>query len=340
MTKINTRDHAILKEDYVQHPKDMKYPNTWMGVDDAWNFEKFKDEFRWSIQKVEKLEVSFDLIGVAPCIANALRRLMIAEVPTMAIEKVYVTNNTSVMHDELLAHRIGLVPVLVDPRRFDDFDGEETDLNTLVFKLKKECKYKQNMPSAEVSKPSDLYENFKIVSNDLKWIPEGIQSEWMEEITLLSDVPLLELRPGQAVELECHAWKGVGKDHAKFSPVCTASYRLLPCIDIVKEIKGKEAFKFQKCFSKGVIGIKDGKAFVENARIDSVSRECLRHSEFSQKVVLGRQKDHFIFVVESSGALDSALIVITGLNVLKKKLANIQCNLRESDFYVDSLQKD
>jgi DNA-directed RNA polymerase I and III subunit RPAC1 len=52
-------------------------------------------------------------------LANALRRIMIAEIPTMAIEKVEMWQNTSVIPDENLAHRMGLVPIAVDPRVFE-----------------------------------------------------------------------------------------------------------------------------------------------------------------------------------------------------------------------------
>lgn len=51
-------------------------------------------------------------------LANSLRRIMISEAPTMAIEHVYITNNTSVIQDEVLAHRLGLIPLLVDPELF------------------------------------------------------------------------------------------------------------------------------------------------------------------------------------------------------------------------------
>lgn len=55
--------------------------------------------------------MEFDLIGVTPAVANAFRRIMISEVPSMAIEKVYIYNNTSIIQDEILAHRLGLIPL-------------------------------------------------------------------------------------------------------------------------------------------------------------------------------------------------------------------------------------
>jgi hypothetical protein len=113
---------------------------------------------------------------------------------------------------------------------------------------------------------------------------------------------IAKLRPGQKIDVEMHAVKGRGKDHAKWSPVATASYRLLPDIQILRPICGADAEKFQKCFPDGVIGlrlVKQGassvpEAYVKNARLDTMSRECLRHKEFDDKVRLTRVRDHFI----------------------------------------------
>lgn len=49
--------------------------------------------------------------------------------------------------------------------------------------------------------------------------------------------------------------KGQGRDHAKFSPVATASYRLLPRIVLKKDFFGDDAERLKKSFSEGVIGI-------------------------------------------------------------------------------------
>jgi DNA-directed RNA polymerase I and III subunit RPAC1 len=65
---------------------------------------------------MDEEEIVFDLTGVEPPLANALRRILIAEIPTMAIEKVHMWQNTSVIPDENLAHRVGLIPIKADPR--------------------------------------------------------------------------------------------------------------------------------------------------------------------------------------------------------------------------------
>lgn len=145
-----------------------------------------------------------------------------------------------------------------------------------------------------------------------------------------------------------HAIKGIGADHAKFSPVATASYRLLPTIDITAPILGDDARKFAKCFPEGVIGLEDVtaieskkqgsgyegkkgemKAVVKDAIRDTVSRECLRHDEFKNKVKLGRQRDHFIFSVESTGQYDSDELFVDSVRILREKCARLKRKLSD-----------
>lgn len=172
--------------------------------------------------------------------------------------------------------------------------------------------------------------NLLVYSKDIKWIPQGNQKEIFadDEIVPVNDnILIAKLRPGQEINIEMLAVLGIGQDHAKFSPVATASYRLLPTIDILQPIIGDDARKFQKCFPKGVIALdeKDGEivARVENCRKDTVSRESLRYSEFQNKVSLGRVWDHFIFGIESVGAIPADRLFLKSIEVLKEKSIKI-----------------
>lgn len=82
--------------------------------------------------------------------------------------------------------------------------------------------------------------------------------------------------------------------------IATASYRLLPLIILnpKKPVPPHLAEKFQKCFAPGVIHVdertKEVKVIEENMRMDTVSREALRHPEFDGCVELKRVRDYFL----------------------------------------------
>lgn len=89
------------------------------------------------------------------------------------------------------------------------------------------------------------------------------------------------------------------------SAPATASYRLLPTIDILADIPPELHAKFEACFPSGVIERRNGRLVVANARRDTVSREVLRHPEFEDKVKLGRVRDHFICALHLSSLASS-----------------------------------
>ena len=69
---------------------------------------------RIKILKHSKYEIQFELFETELAVANALRRIMISEVPTLTIDLVEIKENTSALHDEFIAHRLGLVPLVSD----------------------------------------------------------------------------------------------------------------------------------------------------------------------------------------------------------------------------------
>ncbi|KAF6746738.1 DNA-directed RNA polymerase [Ephemerocybe angulata] len=309
------------------------YPGVYPGEDHSWDLEIFKKNLTVKVQRLSQHSIDFDLVGVDASIANAFRRIMLAEVPTVAIEHVYVWDNTSVVVDEVLAHRIGLVPLNVDPSLVlsrDGADDQPTDRNTIVFKLDVTCERKPNPPKGSTS-PDELYLNHEVLSSHLTWEPAGEQTDVFAgrpPAPINPNIVLTKLRPGQAVNMELHAVKGVGKDHAKFNPVATASYRLLPHIKIKKPIPPQHAEKFQKCFSPGVINVDPRTKAVSvdphNVRKDTVSREVLRHPEFADSVELSRVRDFFLFNVESEGPYEPERLLPEAIKVMREKLATIK----------------
>lgn len=342
--------------------------------DDSWNLDQFKHNLKINFHQNHPHDAQFSLIGVDSSVANAFRRILISEIPTLAIEEVYVFDNNSIIQDEVLAHRLGLIPLtgsaeglrwmrwfrkappkddyaalaLWDPDDLEAGQSVANDYNTVVLKLDVECRWATEKDDGRDGKrlakegstdPNERYVNSNVYASQLVFEPQGQQSKFFKGEDAIRPVNpnilIAKLRPNQRLHIRMHCIKGVGGDHAKYSPVATASYRLLPHIDIKSPITGADAKKFQKCFPKGVIKLeqdaelREQKAVVADPMKDTVSRECLRHDEFKGKVKLGRIRDHFIFSVESSGQFESDELFLDSVRLLKAKAERFKRHLTE-----------
>src|SRR5213080_337982 len=154
----------------------------------------------------EQDTLRFVLSDVSPAFANAIRRIILAEVPVMAIDDVMILENSSVMYDEILAHRLGLIPVTTDPS----------------YNLPEECTCKSELGCekcrASLSLEIEASDPVEVVyTSNLK--PEN------PEVKPVSDkIPIVKLAQGQRVKLEAFARLGKGRTHAKWQPVSAATY--------------------------------------------------------------------------------------------------------------------
>ncbi|EER05233.1 DNA-directed RNA polymerases I and III 40 kDa polypeptide, putative [Perkinsus marinus ATCC 50983] len=303
-----------------------------MGIDNSYDREEFQRRLKMKVQRASDEVVEVDVVGIDPPIANALRRIMIAEIPTIAIEKCYVYQNTGVIHDEILAHRLGLVPIYCDidslKMRDEDAPPEQrddvTDPDTWIcFSLEKVCP--QSHPPRE---------SMPVYSGDLKWVPLNAEQEERYKDDpprpVYDDVLITKLRCGQELEIKCFCCKGIGKIHAKWSPVCTATYRLMPDIILKEPIEGAEAKKFKLVCPMGVFDIEDGAAVVKNPRACTTCRQCIEPGNgFADKVSLGKLKDHFIFTVESVGQIPAPQIFAQAAVVMQNKCRLVKKSLED-----------
>eukprot|EP00262_Sarcandra_glabra_P006740 TRINITY_DN1923_c0_g1_i1.p1 TRINITY_DN1923_c0_g1~~TRINITY_DN1923_c0_g1_i1.p1 ORF type:complete len:369 (+),score=68.97 TRINITY_DN1923_c0_g1_i1:191-1297(+) len=339
------RTRVFCASDAPTHAESVQYSGAYasMGVDNSLRLDGFCNNFRVEVVRLSEEDIEFDLIGIDASLANAFRRILISELPTMAIEKVLVANNTSIIQDEVLAHRLGLIPIKADPRLFEYMTENDTsnEKNTIVFKLDKQCKRGES--------------RITVYSNELKWLPNG--SELQMESTDPSskpktytsfgcsqdslpefsnnpigpthpDIILARLGPGQAIELEAHAVKGVGKTHAKWSPVATAWYRMLPEVVLLQEVEDDKAeVLVRKCpvnvFDIEDVGMGTKKAIVSRPRACTLCRECIRGEDWEKRVALRRVKDHFIFTIESTGALPPEVLFTEAVKILEEKCERV-----------------
>src|SRR2546422_3827043 len=155
----------------------------------------------------EQDTLRFVLSGVKPAFANALRRIMLSEVPVMAIDDVMILENNSVMYDEILAHRLGLIPIT-------------TDLES--YNLPEECTCKSELGCskcrASLSLEIEASDPVEVVyTSHLK--PEN------PDVRPVSDkIPIVKLAQGQRVKLEAFARIGIGMTHAYLQSVSAETY--------------------------------------------------------------------------------------------------------------------
>jgi len=305
MNKISLEEFEVINTSHLG------YAGVYGGTTKGWDVKEEEKKIKIKIQSMDNTDMEFDLIGFEPGMPNAFRRILLSEIPSMAIEKVHIYQNTSIMQDEVLAHRLGLIPLKADPRLFDwkspDTGDEGTEKDTLEFRLHIKCKKKAGGNPEDG--PDSAYIDHRVLTEHMKWVPKGDQESRMKDPgPVQPDILINKLRPGHEMEMNMFAVKGIGRDHAKFSPVSTAFYRLLPDITINKEVTGEAAERLQKCFSPGVMKLKPNqegkmKAVLENARYDSCSRNVYRYDDLKDCVSLSKVKDHFIFTIESVGAM-------------------------------------
>lgn len=145
---------------------------------------------------------------------NALRRLSINQVPTFAIDDVVILENSSVMHDEAIAHRLGLIPL-------------RTDLERFVMPDVCDCKSTLGCSKCRVLLVLDTESQDKtkvITSADLVSEDEVVKP-------VNNEIPIVSLAPGQKLKFEAYARLGTGKNHAKWQPTSVA---------VVKDSKKEE----------------------------------------------------------------------------------------------------
>jgi DNA-directed RNA polymerase subunit D len=155
--------------------------------------------------KIKVLEKSTDRVkiqlqGISLSYANAIRRIALSEVPVMAIDNIIIIENSSIMYDELLAHRLGLIPL-------------KTDLSKYV--LPKDCDCDNSLGCLKCSvslvlDSGDSDSTKEILSGQLKSVSDTTT------IPINSDIPIVKVAPGQKVSLEAYARLGTGKEHAKW----------------------------------------------------------------------------------------------------------------------------
>ena len=231
-----------------------------------------------------------------PYFVNALRRIMLAELPKLAIDDVIIYDNTSALFDEIISHRLSLIPI-------------PTDLKSLNFRDQCTCKGK-GCPSCTVRYTLSKEVEGTVYSKDLQ--PEEKSFAIKEE-----QIPIVELSKDQRVILEVEAVLGRGRDHAKWQAVIAPGFKYYPKITIDQKL----CDQCQECVDicpKNILAIKDKKLIVTDLDQCTLCKSCMERCE-TKAISVEDDNTKFLFHFETDGALTPQDAIDESIAILEEK---------------------
>ena len=245
----------------------------------------------------------FTLSGSSPGFANAFRRAMISEVPTLAIEDVRIYDNTSALFDEMLAHRLGLIPI-------------KTDLTTYTTQENCACGG-AGCPGCISTFTLSVEGPKTVMSSDL--IPQDPKTT-----PVFDNIPIVKLTKGQKVVIEARAVLNTGREHAKWQPTLVCGYKNYPVVAI-SDACDACGLCVDEC-PRGVLAARGKKVEVVDGKLPDCSmcrlceRACMASGIGEEPAIrISAEPDRFIFVVESDGSLPVKEIMERALMYIKQQ---------------------
>jgi DNA-directed RNA polymerase subunit D len=243
---------------------------------------------------------------------NALRRIALAEVPSMAIDEVVMIENSSILQDEIIAHRLGLTPL-------------KTDLDSYNLPEKCECQSEFGCSLCRVTLTLDAE-----AKEGTRAVYSGeLVSENPDIVPVSDKIPLIKLAKGQKLKLEAYARLGKGQVHAKWQPVSMCAYKYYPQI----EVPTKECGDCTKCVDicpKKVLTMKENKVEVRELLACNLCMDCVAACPQEPKAIkVGWEKNAFIMNIESTGALPPERVLQEATKILGEQLTEFEEQLKE-----------
>ncbi len=228
-----------------------------------------------------------------PAIVNGIRRTILAEVPTMAIDEVYIYENSSSLWDEYITHRLAMIPLKVDPKMLPVPLTEE-----------KQNEYSVTL-TLDVEGPKTVYSS-DLHSSDPRVRPVS------------GKIPIIDLLDGQRLRLEAKAIPGKGEQHAKWQ-VGLASYHMVHDVD-VKGCEDKAACV--KACPRKALKLEGNKISFDKLKCNG----CRLCEEFGAKVTPNRNE--YVFFIETNGQMSAKEALNLAIKILISKAKEIEESIK------------
>lgn len=283
--------------------------------------------------------LKFELSDTDISMANSLRRIMIAEVPTLAIDLVEFRTNTTCMQDEYIAHRLGLIPLRsvrdMSKWNYNHACDCEENCHKCSVRFSLNCQF-NTMDGDEMEQYKSVTTRH-LISSDPDVEPVHFSSDDEAQKSYDKGIVIIKLGPGQSLHFEAIAKKGIGKEHTKWSPVCTVALKFDSIVKLNEEILDgyteeqrmaivkscpTNVFKFEETTKSVMVADQAECIFC---------KECLYTSEDFRKapednlaMSVMHSNDKFTFTVETNGSLTSLELVTMAIQELATKLKRMQ----------------
>ncbi len=226
---------------------------------------------------------------------NAIRRCAMVNVPKIAIEDVNIIRNDSAMFNEVLAHRLGLTPLVSDLDALEGLSLPEDDdwgefSNGIMFSLKEQG------PKVVYSKD--------LISSDSKIKP------------VYDTIPLVKLKEDEIIDIEAVAKVGYGKEHAKWMPTTVCAYKQYPEITFNED--EEVDYDCALACPRGVLKSDRRSKKIKILDIENCTmcRSCVRAST-NGYINVGHKDNDFIFRIETDGAMPPKEVLLKACDVLQ-----------------------
>ncbi|NPA96571.1 MAG: DNA-directed RNA polymerase subunit D [Crenarchaeota archaeon] len=269
------------------------------------------------IRKLDDFSIELKASGYPLALINLIRRYALAKVPCMAVDEVVVLENSSVLFDEILAHRLGLIPLYseIALRKYGEVPPEVC--------AKCSSTESEERPPEDVCKKCFAYLTLKAEARDREVVVYSGDIVPLDDDVrpVFKNIPIVILAPRQKIELELRARLGRGLEHAKWSPATVAVSRYVVDV-VIDEYSCTGCGVCATLCPKGVITMKDSRPVVVDSENCIACKQCVANCPSKAIDIVPRQ-DEYVLYIESTGALKPETIVREAINILIGELEDI-----------------
>ncbi|KAM5532567.1 hypothetical protein V8D89_013773 [Ganoderma adspersum] len=286
------------------------------------------------IRDLKKNSVNFVLQNVDLSFANSFRRVMMADIPTVAIDMVEIETNTTVLPDEFIAHRLGMIPLVSaacdEAMRYTrdctcevrcQFCAIELRLDVACHEANKTMFVTSNMLEVVPTTRPGTFNSFdpEETGEELTKRGENFGHPIGKDDPDVPPILICKIRMGQELKVRCIAKKGIAKEHAKWSPCSAVSFEYDPYNKLRHTSYWYE------------YDARDEWPLSDNSKEEEQPRE-------DEPFDYNAKPTKFYLEVETDGSLDAQEVVQKGLQELQTKLANLILGLKPEPPENDAFQ--